>query len=331
MSDEEQRSGAAMRKTTNWVVDWFGYACAVVCLCLGFAVGLPDASQAGETEDLKKRVQQLEEQLVDMQVVIGTLQSMGNGGAQGPSASYGPQGGSAAYGAGGAASNARLDGVETQIQALTAQMEQLSREVRALSGDRRGALPSPQQNNYAAAPQTAPKYGVEKQSFNDTVDYGGFGSTTVSRDQNDGIGGLLANGGANFSGGGSDPGAKQLYETAYGYLLQQDYGAAESAFRDFLQRYPNDALSGNAQYWLGESLFLRGQYKPAATAFLEGYEKHRNNGKAPESLLKLAMSLNKLGQHDAACSSFTELRAQFPNAPSHVQRRAATERRRAGC
>src|SRR5262249_59373494 len=62
----------------------------------------------------------------------------------------------------------------------------------------------------------------------------------------------------------SDVAPKQLYETAYGYLLQRDYGAAEAAFQDFLQRFPNDPLAGNAQYWLGESLFVRGQYRSAA-------------------------------------------------------------------
>jgi TolA-binding protein len=36
----------------------------------------------------------------------------------------------------------------------------------------------------------------------------------------------------------NDP--KQLYETAYGYLLQRDYGAAETAFDEFLKKFPND-------------------------------------------------------------------------------------------
>ena len=93
-------SGAAMRKTTNRVAGWFGCSCAVVCLSLAFAGGFSTSALADETADLKKRVQQLEEQMVDMQVVIGTLQSMNAGPAQGPSASYGPQGGSVGYGGG---------------------------------------------------------------------------------------------------------------------------------------------------------------------------------------------------------------------------------------
>jgi tol-pal system protein YbgF len=124
---------------------------------------------------------------------------------------------------------------------------------------------------------------------------------------------------------------KQLYETAYGYLLQRDYGAAEAAFDEFLRHHPNDPLAGNAQYWLGESLYVRGQYRAAAGAFLKGYQTYSKSAKAPESLLKLAMSLQRLGQKDAACSSFSELTTKFPSAPSHVKTTAQTERQRAGC
>ena len=124
---------------------------------------------------------------------------------------------------------------------------------------------------------------------------------------------------------------KQLYETAYGYLLQRDYGAAESAFDDFLKKFPTDSLSGNAQYWLGETHFVRGQYKAAAGAFLKGYQTYAQSSKAPDSLLKLAMSLDRLGQKDAACASYSELNTKFPNAPQSVRARAQSERQRVGC
>ena len=114
----------------------------------------------------------------------------------------------------------------------------------------------------------------------------------------------------------ADVSPKQLYETAYGYLLQRDYGAAEAAFEDFLRRHPNDPLAGNAQYWLGESLYVRGQYRAAAGAFLKGYQTYSRSAKAPENLLKLAMSLQRLGQKDAACSSYSELATKFPSAPT---------------
>ena len=131
--------------------------------------------------------------------------------------------------------------------------------------------------------------------------------------------------------GRSGQNPKQLYETAYGYLLQRDYGAAEAAFDEFLRRHPSDPLAGNAQYWLGELLYVRGQYRAAAGAFLKGYQTYGRSAKAPESLLKLAMSLQRLGQKDAACSSYNELATKFPSAPAHVKTTAQTERQRAGC
>jgi TolA-binding protein len=82
---------------------------------------------------------------------------------------------------------------------------------------------------------------------------------------------------------------------------------------------------------LGESLYVRGQYRAAAGAFLKGYQTYGKSTKAPESLLKLAMSLQRLGQRDAACSSYNELVTKFPAAPTHVRHTAQAERQRAGC
>jgi tol-pal system protein YbgF len=289
-----------------------------------------DAPAAPGEGGLKSRVDQLEEQLVDMQVVIGTLESLAKSGGNGPAVA--PR--VAPSASMGASDSARLDGIETQIRAMTAQIEQLSDQMRALSARRSDAGP-------AAAPPP-----------------GKFGQTTVTADP---IGGIISkegmeparepppapippNAGPPPTGGyataaaaplppaGADPAsAKQAYETAYGYLLQQDYGAAQAAFEEFLGRYPNDTLAGNAQYWLGESFFVRGQFKQAAQAFLKGYQTYGQSAKAPDSLLKLAMSLDRLGQKDAACSSYSELNVKFPAAPAHIKSRAVSERQRIGC
>ena len=109
--------------------------------------------------------------------------------------------------------------------------------------------------------------------------------------------------------------AQSLYEQGYGSILQRDYGAAETAFRQLIAAYPNDPLAGSAQYWIGESYYVRGQYKSAADAFLKGYKKYKSGDKAPDTLLKLGMSLAELGQKDAACSTFGELTAKYPQAP----------------
>lgn len=278
-----------------------------------------EASSGGDSQ-LRQRVEQLEEQFLDMQVVVGTLESLArNAGAAAPSMRSAP----AAMGSSSDA--ARIDALETQVRALTAQLEQLSGQTRS--------LPSPTAQRQPMAPTASSSLALAPATE------GGFGATVVTPGGGDPVEPIgntnepvdassqFALAPAGF--GGGDP--KQAYEAAYGYLLQQNYGAAESAFEDFLRRYPEDALAGNAQYWLGESLYVRGQYKAAASAFLKGYQTYGKSTKAPDSLLKLAMSLDRLGQKDAACSSFAELSSRFPSAPSHVKTRAQTERQRSGC
>ena len=109
------------------------------------------------------------------------------------------------------------------------------------------------------------------------------------------------------------------------------YGEAEQDLREFVRRFPRHDFADNAQYWLGESLYFRGQYRAAAAAYLKGYQNHTKSPKAAEALLRLGMSLQRLGQKDAACNSFNELTAKFPNAPGHVKSTATAERQRAGC
>ena len=288
--------------------------------------GAAAAASSGDA-GLKARVQALEEQLVDMQVVVGTLESLAKNG--GSAAAPFPSSGGAV-----SADPARIEGLETQVRALSAQVQQLSDQVRSLGG-----VPRRSDN------QAAPGAGAVEHA---DAAVGGFGSTTVSSG-GDAIGGLLDSNGQPEPASGvtgspapvataalpeaSEPNAnpKQLYETAYGYLLQRDYGSAETAFTDFLKKFPNDSLSGNAQYWLGETYFVRGQYKAAASSFLKGYSTYSQSGKAPDSLLKLAMSLDRLGQKDAACSSFSELASKFPTAAQNVKARAQSERQRIGC
>jgi TolA-binding protein len=274
---------------------------------------------AADDSALKQRVEQLEEQLVDMQVVVGTLESLARGGGA-PAAS-----GAGGAGFSGGADSVRLDGLETQMRALSAQIQQLTDQVRALGGQPRRSDAGSATTNFAATP--VPGSGPASGSGADAgappptsaADAGRFGSTTVTAGNGgDSIGGLIeseqpaAEGGAAASpspemaalppafGAATAPNAadagnaKQLYETAYGYLMQRDYTAA-------------------------------------ASSFLKGYQNYAGNARAADSLLKLAMSLDRLGQKDAACSSFGELSTRFPNAPENVKNRAKSERQRIGC
>ncbi len=124
---------------------------------------------------------------------------------------------------------------------------------------------------------------------------------------------------------------KQAYENAYGFLLQQDYGAAQSGFSDFLKRYPQDPLAPNALYWLGETHYVQKNYADAAEAFDLVLSAFGTSAKAPDAQLKRAMALAQLGKKQDACAAFRQLATKFPNAPAHVKAKADSERQRAGC
>ena len=151
----------------------------------------------------------------------------------------------------------------------------------------------------------------------------GFGNPLI------GNGGVVQNPGQVAIGVPMD--SRSEYDVAYSYILQRDFDSAEAAFSAFLISYPGDNLTGNAQYWLGESYYARGMFRPAADAFLKGYSDNRRSQKAPDSLLKLGMSLVQLGQKDAACATFSELAKKFPSASPSVLQRASREAERARC
>jgi len=123
---------------------------------------------------------------------------------------------------------------------------------------------------------------------------------------------------------------KDQYNYAFSLVRKGDYAKAEAALKEFVKQHPKDDLAGNAQYWLGQSYFVRKQYTNATRAFLEGYNTYPNNSKAPSYLLKIGMSLNELGEKSDACDAYRELAARYPDSIESKQRRAGEERK-AGC
>lgn len=284
-------------------------------------------SSGGSEASLRQRVEQLEEQLVDLQVVVGTVESLSRGGGAATTSAAFRGGVPSPSGGGSGADAGRIAALETQVQALTAQLEQMSQQMRQMQQG--GALPPRGPSGPAPRVGGPPPVG------------GGFSTTTVTA-ANDPIANIInapdqqpgaaqrpaPPGGPSLT---SSPMARQQYDQAYSQLLQQNYPAAEAGFSDFLARYPNDELTANAQFWLGETHFVRSQWDNAAAAFLKVAQSHPRSDKAPDSLAKFAMSMERKGNKTAACRALQELRSRYPNPPAHVRTWETAERRRAGC
>ena len=125
--------------------------------------------------------------------------------------------------------------------------------------------------------------------------------------------------------------ADQVYNDAFKKLQDGDYAGAEKGFRAFVQRNPQHALAGNAQYWLGETYYARRDYQNAMTAFAEGYKAYKASPKGPDNLLKLGVTLATLGRKPDACAIFARFAQDYPRATDLQKRRIDQERQKNGC
>lgn len=236
----------------------------------------------------------------------------------------------------------RMDQLETQMRTLTGTLEevtysidQLKQRLEKLSSDvemRLGALEHPNsppsRGGAAANAPQAPVPGAGANPAAPPSQSGVLVAPTTGQPANL----HPASKGTSASTGQLPTGSAQdQYNQAFGMLRQADYPGAEQAFKSFLQRYPNDPLAGNAQYWLGETYYVRQDYNNAAASFAEGYRKYPQSGKGADSLLKLGMALGNVQQKKEACLTFNQLNKDFPNASGNIKERAAQEKQRLGC
>ncbi len=123
----------------------------------------------------------------------------------------------------------------------------------------------------------------------------------------------------------------ERYGYARGLLVKNRFDQAERALRAFLDAHPDHQLAANAQYWLGETYYVRRDYHTAAQVFMESYQKYKDGPKAPDSLLKLGMALANEDRQREACITFAELDKAFPGAPAYIKDSALRQKEGSGC
>jgi tol-pal system protein YbgF len=107
--------------------------------------------------------------------------------------------------------------------------------------------------------------------------------------------------------------ALTAYNTAFKSLRAGDYVSSSRGFREFIQKYPNDALTSNAFYWLGESYYATTNYQVAVEAFKHLLSQYPQSDKAPDALLKLGYSQLQMKQTDAGAATLKSVLAKYPN------------------
>jgi tol-pal system protein YbgF len=108
------------------------------------------------------------------------------------------------------------------------------------------------------------------------------------------------------------PAVQALYDRGYTLYHQRHYVDAETSFQRFLQAEPRSELAPNAQYWIGECRYSRGDMRGALAAFRETVTRYPQGNKTPDALLKAAMSLEALGDREGARNTYQDVLHRFP-------------------
>lgn len=108
------------------------------------------------------------------------------------------------------------------------------------------------------------------------------------------------------------------YQAAYDLLSPQQkrYQESTKAFAAFLEKYPNDELTPNAQYWLGEAHYVSQHNAEALAAFELVVSKYPDSTKAPGALFKIGRLQQAAGKNDAARAAYEKVLKDYPDSPA---------------
>jgi tol-pal system protein YbgF len=116
-----------------------------------------------------------------------------------------------------------------------------------------------------------------------------------------------------------------IYMEAYQDTMDKNYTAAMEKFKKFLDRFPDHKLSDNAQYWVGEIYYARGDWERAILEFDKVVKNFPAGDKAADSLLKQGYSFEKLGDLKTARILLKRVSEEFPQSESAVKARERLE------
>ncbi len=123
----------------------------------------------------------------------------------------------------------------------------------------------------------------------------------------------------------------ERYKFAMNIMKSGDFEKAEIAFKEFVDAHAKHELAGSAQFWYGETFYIRQLYEDAAVAFLDGYQKYPNSPKAPENLLKLGVTLAELGETEQGCKMISNLKKAYPKIDASILQKSSYEKKRFNC
>jgi tol-pal system protein YbgF len=104
-----------------------------------------------------------------------------------------------------------------------------------------------------------------------------------------------------------------LYRDAYETFQKGDLEGARRKFEAFLKQYPNTELSDNAQFWIGETYYLKKDFEKAVLEYEKAIVKYPEGDKIPAALFKQALAFLELGDKTNARSLLRRVIERYPH------------------
>ncbi len=120
-----------------------------------------------------------------------------------------------------------------------------------------------------------------------------------------------------------DPEAIRLLQRAREDYQQGNYEVAIILFKQYLRQYPQSAQAGDAQYWVGESLYAQKEYNAAIVAFDEVIQQYPQNEMVAAATLKVGLSFANLDDKPNARFFLQQVQEKFANS---AEAQLATEK-----
>ena len=110
----------------------------------------------------------------------------------------------------------------------------------------------------------------------------------------------------------ADPSERRDFEAALATFRRGAFPAAQSAFFEFLKRYPQSGYAPTALYWLGNAQYVNRDYRDAVANFRALLAKAPDHLRAPEALLSIANCQIELKEVKAARKTLEDLLKAHP-------------------
>jgi len=106
---------------------------------------------------------------------------------------------------------------------------------------------------------------------------------------------------------------QRAYDTAWADYAGGQYTLAIEGFEAYIKNFPKSDLSGDAQYFIGESQYQQGKFKEAVAAYDHVIADYPASRKIPDAYYKRGLALNALGMADRARESWEFVVKTYPN------------------